>query len=39
MFTVQTCTKCGQDVEIEALDFLLNLDRPIVCDKCKQKGG
>ncbi len=35
-YTVQHCTKCGKNVEIEALDFLMNLDEPVVCKECKK---
>ncbi len=36
MYTIQHCDECKKSVEIEAMDFLLNLDKPILCEECKQ---
>ena len=38
-FTKQTCKKCGETMEIDAMDFLMNLDKidsVCICDKCKE---
>ena len=34
--TKQNCRVCGKTIKIEALDFLMNLDKPVICDKCKK---
>ena len=36
--TVQHCSKCGKDIVIEALDFLMNLDEKVICKDCKIKN-
>ena len=35
-YTKQYCEICKEEVKIDALDFLMNLDSPVVCDKCKE---
>lgn len=35
-YTKQYCQVCGKTIKIEALDFLMNLDKPVICDKCKK---
>ena len=36
-YTIQRCVKCGKDVKIEALDFLVSLDSDVVCKSCKKE--
>ena len=33
-YTKQLCKYCGKEIKIDAMDFLCNLDEPIVCDDC-----
>jgi len=35
-YTKQYCIVCGKTIKIDALDFLMNLDKPVVCEKCKK---
>ena len=35
--TKQYCKACGKTIKIDALNFLMNLDKPVICDKCKKK--
>ena len=36
-YTKQYCEICKEEVKIDALDFLMNLDKPVVCEKCKRE--
>lgn len=36
-YTKQYCKICKKEVKIDALDFLMNLDKPVVCEKCKRE--
>ena len=33
-YTIQNCKKCGTPVKLEPFDFLLNLDKEVICEKC-----
>ena len=35
-YTKQYCSICKETIKIDALDFLMNLDKPVVCEKCKK---
>ena len=35
-YTIQKCKNCGEKIEIEALNFLLNLDKKVICQKCRK---
>ena len=35
-YTKQYCSICKETVKIDAFSFLMNLDKPVVCDKCKK---
>ncbi|MBA7624519.1 hypothetical protein ES703_31928 [subsurface metagenome] len=37
-YTVQKCVKCGRDVKIDALNFLLNLGKTVLCGECEKSG-
>jgi len=36
-YTIQNCSICKKDVKIEALNFLMNLDKKIVCSECQKE--
>ena len=36
-YTRQKCKGCGKLVEIEALNFLLNLDKKVLCKDCQRQ--
>lgn len=36
-YTVRKCSKCSNSVKIGALWALLNLDQPVLCDKCRKE--
>ena len=40
-YTLQTCKTCGKDFQIEALEFLFNLDKEdyCKCKDCKKRRG
>lgn len=40
-YTIQKCSICGKKIEIDAEDFLMNLEIPIKCTDCfvKDRGG
>jgi len=38
-FTILKCQGCGGDVKVDFLYFLLNLDKEILCEDCKDKEG
>ena len=33
-YTKQLCKYCGKEIKIDAIDFLMNLEQPIICDDC-----
>lgn len=35
--TIQKCNRCGKDVIIDFLNFLLSLDKEIICKECKKE--
>ena len=36
-YTIQKCKKCGAVVEIDALEFLINLDEEVICKECMKE--
>ena len=34
-FTIRHCVNCGQRLMVDPLDFLLNVDKDVICDACK----
>lgn len=34
-YTIQKCERCGVDVKIDALEFLLNLSKSVLCKDCE----
>ena len=34
-FTIRHCVNCGQRLMVDPLDFLLNIDKDVLCDACK----